>query len=98
MIDAYTRVLLGNLDLERVRFPANSNINGSDLDVLARRWLWDVGLDYKHGTGHGVGYFLNVHEGPHGISKYRYEPIVPGVIVSNGNYHIIYHIYRTRLL
>ena len=42
-------------------------------------------MDYGHGTGHGVGYYLNVHEGPNGISKYRYAPMVPGNIVSNGN-------------
>lgn len=41
-------------------------------------------MDYGHGTGHGVGYFLNVHEGPNGISKYRTSPLVPGMIVSNG--------------
>ncbi len=41
-------------------------------------------MDYGHGTGHGVGYFLNVHEGPHGISKFRTEPLVEGMIVSNG--------------
>lgn len=69
--NAYTRVLLGNLDLERVQYPITSRIHGGDLDVLARRWLWADKLDYGHGTGHGVGYFLNVHEGPHGISKYR---------------------------
>ena len=46
-------------------------ISGSDIDILARRRLWEIGLDYGHGTGHGVGYFLNVHEGPNGISKYR---------------------------
>jgi Xaa-Pro aminopeptidase len=71
MRNAYTRVLLGNLDIERIKFPNNSQISGQDIDVLARRWLWQDGLDYGHGTGHGVGYFLNVHEGPHGISKYR---------------------------
>lgn len=64
MKDAYTRVLLGNLDLERVKWPKSNQISGGDLDILARRWLWNVGLDYGHGTGHGVGYFLNVHEGP----------------------------------
>lgn len=53
------------------------------MDVLARRWLWEAGLDYGHGTGHGVGYYLNVHEGPHGISKYRTVVFVPGMIVSN---------------
>jgi len=57
-------VLLGNLDLERIVFPNNGRIYGSHLDVLARRHLWESGLDYGHGTGHGVGSYLNVHEGP----------------------------------
>jgi len=64
MRNNYTRVLLGNLDLERIVFPSNSRICGSHLDVLARRHLWEAGLDYGHGTGHGVGSYLNVHEGP----------------------------------
>jgi Xaa-Pro aminopeptidase len=81
--NAYTRVLLGNLDVERLQYPANANIHGGDIDILARRWLWANGLDYGHGTGHGVGYFLNVHEGPNGISKYRTTPLVPGMVVSN---------------
>jgi len=81
--DAYTRVLLGNFDIERLVFPNNGTIHGGDIDVLARRHLWAKGLDYGHGTGHGVGYFLNVHEGPHGISKYRTEPFVEGMIVTN---------------
>ena len=55
---------MGNLDLERIVWPANSNISGADMDTLARQHLWKKGLDYKHGTGHGVGTFLNVHEGP----------------------------------
>ena len=46
-------------------------------------------MDYGHGTGHGVGYFLNVHEGPHGISKFRTEPLVEGMIVSNGIFKIL---------
>lgn len=81
--NAFTRVLLGNLDIERLQYPANSNYHGGDIDILARRWLWADKLDYGHGTGHGVGYFLNVHEGPNGISKYRTSPLVPGMIVSN---------------
>ncbi|CAD8063357.1 unnamed protein product [Paramecium primaurelia] len=81
--NAYTRVLLGNLDIERLKWPQKSKIHGGDIDVLARRWLWEANLDYGHGTGHGVGYFLNVHEGPHGISKYRTEVFQPGMIVSN---------------
>jgi Xaa-Pro aminopeptidase len=62
--EMYTRVLIGNLDLERLIWPSNSTISGADMDILARRSLWSVGLDYKHGTGHGVGSYLNVHEGP----------------------------------
>jgi len=62
--EAYTRVLLGVLDLERIVWPSDSTIGGADMDILARMHLWEVGLDYKHGTGHGVGSFLNVHEGP----------------------------------
>lgn len=58
------------------------------LDVLARKSLWDVGLDYQHGTGHGIGHFLNVHEGPIGIGMYREMPDDPGLqenmFVSNG--------------
>jgi Xaa-Pro aminopeptidase len=59
-------------------------MKGSDMDILARRRLWARGMDYGHGTGHGVGYYLNVHEGPKGISKYSYQAFQPGNIVSNG--------------
>ncbi|XP_065317455.1 xaa-Pro aminopeptidase 1-like [Gordionus sp. m RMFG-2023] len=62
----YTLVLKGHLALTRAVFP--KNCKGYRLDVLARQYLWDNGLDYLHGTGHGVGSFLNVHEGPAGIS------------------------------
>lgn len=58
------------------------------IDILARKALWDVGLDYQHGTGHGIGHFLNVHEGPIGIGMYRAMPDDPGLqenmFVSNG--------------
>lgn len=83
--DAYTRVLLGNFEIQRVQWPAASRIGGSDLDALARKFLWAKGLDYGHGTGHGVGHFLNVHEGPHGISKYRTEQLHEGMVVTDGN-------------
>jgi Xaa-Pro aminopeptidase len=86
-IDSYTRVLLGNLDVERVRFPAGRRYSGSDVDVLARRHLWAKGLDYGHGTGHGVGFFLNVHEGPHGISKHRDYAFKEGMLVTDGEIH-----------
>jgi len=62
--EAYTRVLLGTLDVERVVWPKNSRFAGKDFDILARKHLFEAGLDYKHGTGHGVGSMLCVHEGP----------------------------------
>ncbi|KAF3926035.1 hypothetical protein ABW20_dc0108527 [Dactylellina cionopaga] len=64
-IKAYTLVLKGNIALGRVVFP--KGISGYQLDPIARQFLWEEGLDYRHGTGHGVGSFLNVHEGPQGI-------------------------------
>jgi Xaa-Pro aminopeptidase len=78
----FTLVLKGNLALSRVRFP--EGIAGSQLDALARAPLWAAGLDYDHGTGHGVGSYLGVHEGPQGISK-RASGVAlqPGMIVSN---------------
>lgn len=81
--DAYTRVLLGNLDIERLRWPKKTPLHGGDIDVLARRHLWAHDLDYGHGTGHGVGYFQGVHEGPVGISKYNQTVFKPGMVVSN---------------
>ena len=63
-------------------------MHGGDIDALARRRLWEVGLDYGHGTGHGVGYFLNVHEGPCGISKYRTYGFKAGMMVTNGIYNL----------
>ena len=79
-IEAYTRVLMGFIGLSRARFPEGAN--GFCLDVLARNALWQAGMDYKHGTGHGVGHFLNVHEAPpyigiwrgHDISKMALQP------------------------
>lgn len=67
--ETYTRVLLGVLGLERIVWPNDSTIAGADMDILARQHLWAAGLDFKHGTGHGVGTYLNVHEGPQGISR-----------------------------
>ena len=65
--EMYTRVLKGNLDFERVKIPDRKVYTAIDIDVLARCPLWQVGLNYNHGTGHGVGHFLNVHEGPRGL-------------------------------
>lgn len=81
--ECFTRVLLGNLDLERTKWPENASITGNDLDVLARRRLWEVGLDYNHATGHGVGYFLNVHEGPHYLCKGSDEVFRVGMNITN---------------
>ncbi|MFN8760398.1 MAG: aminopeptidase P family protein [Tagaea sp.] len=80
--DRFTRVLKGHIALARVRFPKGTS--GSQLDALARAPLWDAGLDYDHGTGHGVGSFLSVHEGPQRISKLpNAQALLPGMIVSN---------------
>ena len=65
--DRFTRVLKGHIALARARFPQGTA--GSQLDTLARQFLWDAGVDYAHGTGHGVGSFLSVHEGPQRIAK-----------------------------
>jgi Xaa-Pro aminopeptidase len=82
MRQRYTLVLKGHLALGRVRFPAGTT--GPALDVLARVPLWSAGLDYDHGTGHGVGAYLGVHEGPHRIAKVDNRvALKPGMIVSN---------------
>ena len=82
MRDRFTRVLKGHIALATVRFPEGTT--GSQLDALARTALWQAGLDYDHGTGHGVGSYLNVHEGPQRISKIpNTVALKPGMIVSN---------------
>ncbi len=82
MRDRFTRVLQGHIALACVRFPAGTS--GSALDALARRPLWLAGLDYDHGTGHGVGSYLSVHEGPQRIAKAANSVALrPGMIVSN---------------
>lgn len=82
MRDRFTRVLKGHIAIATARFPRGTT--GSQLDALARLPLWMVGLDYDHGTGHGVGSFLSVHEGPHRISKVgNTTALQPGMIVSN---------------
>jgi Xaa-Pro aminopeptidase len=77
----YTRVLQGMIAISRVRFP--KGLAGRDLDPLARYPLWLAGQDFDHGTGHGVGAFLSVHEGPQRISKLSEVPLLPGMILSN---------------
>lgn len=81
MVDHFTRVLRGHIALAKVHFPEGTT--GGQLDALARAPLWDVGLDFDHGTGHGVGSYLSVHEGPHRISKASDVALQPGMIVSN---------------
>ncbi len=82
MEDRFTRVLKGHIALAMARFPHGTT--GSALDALARYALWQAGLDYDHGTGHGVGSFLSVHEGPHRIAKLPNRvALEPGMIVSN---------------
>lgn len=80
--DRFTRVLKGHIALARVCFPRGTT--GSQLDTLARQSLWQAGLDYDHGTGHGVGCYLGVHEGPQRISKIpNLVPLVEGMVISN---------------
>lgn len=78
----YTLVLKGHIGLAKAKFLKGAN--GSTLDILARKPLWDEGLDYKCGTGHGVGFFLSVHEGPQGIRPYGNTiTLEPGMIITN---------------
>ena len=83
MRERFTLVLKGHIAIARAVFPAGTR--GSQLDALARHALWQHGLDYAHGTGHGVGSFLSVHEGPQRIATFGGgdEPLRPGMIVSN---------------
>jgi len=79
--ECYTRVLQGLIAISRVRFP--KGLPGRDIDALARFNLWVAGQDYDHGTGHGVGAFLSVHEGPQRISRVSEVPLEAGMILSN---------------
>ncbi len=79
--DRFTRVLKGMIALSMARFPRGTS--GAQLDVLARQFLWQDGVTYNHGTGHGVGHFLSVHEGPTGFSVRYPLPLEPGMILSN---------------
>src|SRR6185503_10832292 len=83
MKDRFTRVLQGHIAIARARFPEGTR--GSQLDSFARQFLWQAGLDYAHGTGHGVGSFLAVHEGPQRIASFGGgdEPLRGGMICSN---------------
>ena len=81
MQERFTLVLKGHIAIAMARFPKGTR--GVDLDPFARRALWEAGLDFDHGTGHGVGSYLSVHEGPQSISKRGMTVLEPGMIVSN---------------
>jgi Xaa-Pro aminopeptidase len=81
MRDRFTQVLKGMIGISTIRFPKGTT--GSQLDVLARAALWKAGYDYDHGTGHGVGSYLSVHEGPARLNKIDRTPLEPGMILSN---------------
>ena len=78
----FTRVLKGHISLAKCKFPAGTR--GSQLDILARKALWDAGINYLHGTGHWIGHCLNVHEGPQSI-RMEENPVTlkPGMVMSN---------------
>jgi Xaa-Pro aminopeptidase len=81
MCDRFTRVLRGHIAIARAVFPDGTS--GAQIDTLARQYLWQAGLDFEHGTGHGVGSYLSVHEGPARISKLGTTPLKRGMILSN---------------
>ena len=81
MRDRFTRVLKGHIAIARAMFPKGTS--GAQIDALARLPLWRAGLDFDHGTGHGVGVYLSVHEGPQRIAKVGTVPLEPGMILSN---------------
>jgi Xaa-Pro aminopeptidase len=81
MRDRFTRVLRGHIAIARAMFPDGTT--GAQLDTLARQYLWQAGIDFEHGTGHGVGSYLSVHEGPARISKLGITPLKRGMILSN---------------
>ncbi len=79
--DHFTRVLKGHIAIARAVFP--SGVSGAQIDSFGRRYLWQAGLDFDHGVGHGVGAYLSVHEGPQRISKFGTTELEPGMILSN---------------
>jgi len=81
MRDRYTRVLKGMIAISRAVFP--KGVSGAQIDAFARQALWNAGTDFDHGTGHGVGSFLSVHEGPQRISKLGTTALEPGMVLSN---------------
>jgi len=94
--DRFTRVLQGHIAVATALFP--KGVAGPHLDAFARRALWQVGLDYDHGTGHGVGSYLSVHEGPASLSRAgRMVPLAPGMILSDEPGYYLPGAYGIRL-
>jgi len=81
MRDRFTRVLKGHIAIATLLFP--EGVSGAQIDAFARQALWQAGLDFDHGTGHGIGLYLSVHEGPQRIAKTGTVPLAPGMIISN---------------
>ena len=81
MIHGFTAVLRGHIAVAEARFPQGTT--GQQIDTLARAPMWSAGLDYAHGTGHGVGHVMQVHEGPASLSKRGTVPLQPGMLLSN---------------
>ena len=81
MKDRFTRVLKGHIAIATAIFPKGTS--GAQIDSFARKPLWDVGLDFDHGTGHGIGSYLSVHEGPQRIAKTGVTPLEVGMMLSN---------------
>ena len=81
MKDRFTRVLKGHIAIAQTVFPKGTT--GAQIDAFARRPLWEAGLDFDHGTGHGIGSYLSVHEGPQRIAKTGHTPLEVGMMLSN---------------
>ena len=87
MKENYTRVCRSNMNLANVRFLYGCS--GRNLDIVAREPLWEAGLDYKHGTGHGVGYTLSVHEGPNAF-RWKKSPVSEECVLEEGMICLLY--------
>jgi Xaa-Pro aminopeptidase len=81
MKDRFTRVLKGHIGIDTAVFPKGTS--GAQIDSFARKPLWEIGLDFDHGTGHGIGSYLSVHEGPQRIAKIGVTPLEVGMMLSN---------------
>lgn len=92
----YTLVLRGHINLSKLKFPQGTK--GVQIDILARQPLWEEGLEYRHGTGHGLGFYLNVHEGPQSISQHLIDqPLLEGMVITNEPGYYIEGGYGIRL-